>query len=191
MGFVRWVVDRQLKAPTADTTVASNMAQSVGNKSDAAVTTAGTTKSIMAYVKGIISILGVTDKTTAGTIIQDGATGDPATITISSSTSADTFGSWGTVDASVAADVWISHVTLYNSGDLANGQDWVLEIGTGASPTAKIRFSGIGTGAILSLVFVLPIPVKVASGTAISARVADQEAAANNYRIGVSYYTGL
>jgi len=140
------------------------------------------------YLKRIYDLKGATAN---GTIIQDGATGDPAVVTVTSSTSADTFGDWGAVDESVSADVWISHVTLYNSGDLANGQDWALEIGTGVSPAAKIRFSGVGTAAILSLVFVLPLPIKVASGTKISARVADSEAAANNYIIGVSYYTGL
>lgn len=51
------VIAGLLVAPVADAATATNMRDSVGIKTDAAVVAVGTTKSIMAYVKGILSYL--------------------------------------------------------------------------------------------------------------------------------------
>ena len=45
-----------LVAPTADVTTTTNMRDSVGIKTDAAVTAVGTTKSVMAYAKGLVTM---------------------------------------------------------------------------------------------------------------------------------------
>lgn len=50
-------VDGLLDAPTADVTTAATVAQTLGNKADAAQTTVGTTRSLMAYLKGALSVL--------------------------------------------------------------------------------------------------------------------------------------
>ena len=44
--------------PTADTTNNAQMRDVVGNKTDAAVTTVGTTKSLMGYIKGLLGLAG-------------------------------------------------------------------------------------------------------------------------------------
>lgn len=46
-----------LAAPTADSTATANVMDVVGHKSDAAVTTVGTTKSLMAYLKGVLGLV--------------------------------------------------------------------------------------------------------------------------------------
>jgi len=50
--------DVPLTVPTADATTNTNERDVVGNKTDAAVKTVGTTKSIIAYIKGVIGLLG-------------------------------------------------------------------------------------------------------------------------------------
>lgn len=84
MGFVRWVVDKKLKklmqkttspafdadtdsnealrerldsmddAPSADATTTATVNQVVGHKEDATVSAVGTTKSVVAYLKGLV-----------------------------------------------------------------------------------------------------------------------------------------
>ena len=114
-------------------------------------------------------------------------------VNVVTSASANTFGSWVALDASTATDVWISHVTVAPS-ESTGIDSYCVEIGTGASPAAKIRFSFTGkiTAEWPCYIFALPIPIKVASGTAISARTscADPFEALDVY-IGISYYTGL
>ncbi len=132
--------------------------------------------------------------TTTGVIVQDGATGDPSVIGVTANASADTFGSWTALDAAAAADCWLCIVTISSiTADIAAGNDWCIEIGTGASPAAKIRFSGQTTTAakLEPLVFTLPIPIKVASGTAISARASTNVGAAVAFAVGLSFYTTL
>lgn len=198
-------IRKRLNVPTADDTVNSFLTQAVGNKTDAAVTTVGTTKSLMAYVKGALNQLATiatailnisvqeTSATIAGTIVQDGATGTPNIVTVASNASANTFGNWTALDAAAAADVWISHVTVMPQ---TGSKNCCLEIGTGASPATKIRFSFCegelsGVGHIPIVVFTLPIPIKVASGTAISARASASTPGPVSFFIGLSYYAGL
>ena len=143
----------------------------------------------------VVSVIGTT---TAGTIVQDTTTGTPDIVNVTTSASANTFGSWATIDASAAADVWISHVTITpRMGTTATVTfTYCVEIGTGAAPVAKIRFSGyveqVSTAGIIgSMVFSLSIPIKVASGTAISARASDSGTDDIIFAVGVSYYLGL
>jgi len=51
------IVDGLHDVPAADSTANAQMRDPIGNKTDAAVETVGTTKSIMAYIKGIIDLL--------------------------------------------------------------------------------------------------------------------------------------
>lgn len=56
-GPISWVKSL-LAVPTADATTNAYARDVVGNKTDAAVTTVGTTKTIMAYVKGVVGVVG-------------------------------------------------------------------------------------------------------------------------------------
>ena len=87
------VIDGYFDVPTADTTTNSTIRDIVGNKTDAAVTSIGTTKSLVAYVKGILSLFSapsVADNTTsaANSLISDllGRKDDTASTTVNSTT---------------------------------------------------------------------------------------------------------
>lgn len=132
--------------------------------------------------------------TTAGTIVQDGTTGTPNTVQVTTNASANTFGSWGTIDASVSADSWIMGVSIATAGT-ANIA-YVTEIGIGAGPTTIVRFSfkiweQTAAGYHPTLFVPFPIPIKVASGTAISCRAACSVAIAHSVEFGLSMYQGL
>ncbi len=204
-----WSLYQKIRAhivlPSADSTANTYISEVVGNKTDAAVTTVGTTKSLVAYAKGILNQLATiitnisnvtvqeTAVTTAGTIAQDGTTGAPNVVQVATSTSANTFGDWTALDAVAAVDCWVSHVMVC---PVVCASGLCVEIGTGASPITKIRFSIYSSqltavGHYPVVVFALPIPIKVASGTAISARTSAVAAGAINVQVGISYYIGL
>ena len=195
------VVDAYHDVATANATTNTVMSDVVGNKEDTAVTTVGTQKTLMAYLKGILSLIpGEVGTTVTGTIIQDSAagTGTADVVSVTTNATGSTFGNWATLDASASADVWISHVTVSigYTGGASVAASTVVEIGTGGSPSTIIRFSHnsrqqSAAGIQMPVVYALPIPIKVASGTAISARAADSIASANVYQVGISYYTGV
>jgi len=135
--------------------------------------------------------------TETGVIVEDTAAGTPKLTSISSSATVNTFGAWVEHDASVSADSWIAIITIlrYTSG---KGPGAVLEIGVGAggSEVTKIRLShkwmyDTDSGYQTPAVFSLPIPIKIASGVRIAARIADDFAEVVAYRISISYYQGL
>lgn len=68
--------------PTADVTTNTAARDVVGNKTDAAVTTVGTTKTIIAYVKGLLNQLG-TLVNTGGTATVGDILGDPKNLALS------------------------------------------------------------------------------------------------------------
>lgn len=139
-----------------------------------------------------------TGATTTGVIVQDGTTGAPDAVDVTSDASANTFGAWTQIDASAAASSWISHVTWSALTDWS-GQNYkiCLEIGTGANPNeaAKIRFSFAARANFATepstLVFAIPKPIKVAASTRVVARMSTSYAAAMTAIIGVSYYNSL
>lgn len=208
MGFVRWVVDRQLKrllqkktSPAYDADTDSNeaIADYIKNAvpqpptanslhdilhKNGSYTYDNTTDSLEAIRD--YSVVGNICTTTAGTIIQDGATGAPNSVNVTGHSSADTFGSWTALDASTASIVWISHIICQmNAAD-----QYCIEIGTGGGPTTIIRFS---FQCVANDILALPIspPIKVAASTAISARVATHGGGFDVANIGLSYYIGL
>ena len=135
--------------------------------------------------------------TTTGIIAEDSAmgTGTPNVVTVASTTTANNFGSWVEVDASVSADSWLCSIIVTPTDHVGLDINTVIEIGTGAagSEVSKIRFSFLievitAAGVHIPFQFSLPIPIKVASGTRIAARVSDSEAAINNYGLSVQYY---
>lgn len=136
---------------------------------------------------------------TAATIVQDAATGTPSVVTVTSSADANTFGSWAALDAAAAADLWICGFTVAPAqSTLASPAtvSFCIEIGTGGTPAAIIRYSATQTvvsavGVYNPIVITLPIPIKVASGTAISARASTGTADNMQFLVGLSYYIGL
>ena len=134
--------------------------------------------------------------TTTGVIVEDGTSGVPSTVDASSSATANTFGSWVQVDASVSADSWINAIIMVLIPvDAAN---FVVEVGIGAAGAESniIRFSnylrvGSDTESISMNVYSLSIPIKIASGTRIAVRVADSRTVALTYRFGVQYYQSI
>jgi hypothetical protein len=77
-------VASSLNVPSADSTANTLMRDVAGNKTDAAVTTVGTTKSIVAYVKGLLNQLG-TITNTGGTATIGGVLGDVANVSVATS----------------------------------------------------------------------------------------------------------
>jgi len=135
--------------------------------------------------------------TQTGTIVEDTAAGTPKLTQIGSSGTINTFGAWVEHDASVSADSWIAIISIIRISN-AKGPGAVLEIGVGASGSevTKIRLShkwmyDTDAGYQSPIIFSLPIPIKVASGVRIAARIADDGAAVNYYKISISYYQGL
>ena len=144
---------------------------------------------------------------TDGTIVQGSATAVTTSSlkNIVAGAAGNTFGVWASIDASTAADVWISHVAVTPQTTILGAdttERYILEVGTGASPSeaAKMRFaftyrvdftSNVGYVNRPPIVFALPKPIKVASGTRIAARCSCSVAAAKSLSVGVSYYLGV
>lgn len=181
--------------PTADSTDNASVSDAVGNKEDAAVTTVGATASLVAYIKGLLGrSVSDTVTTSTGTIVQDGTSGTPDMVTVATGASANTFGSWVALDASTAADYYLSHVSF--SPVAGSTITYCLEIGTGGTPSTIFRFStkvfmSSNVGYIGSATIALPVPIKIAQGTAVSARVSTTFAGSVDVAVGVAYYTGL
>ena len=137
--------------------------------------------------------------TSSGAIVEDGAAGAPTVVPVDSSSSANTFGSWTQIDASVSSDSYIASIlcTLVSNTAIAD-LSYVIELGKGAAasevPIARFSFYrdySSEAGAELPISFILPIPIKVASGTRLSIRVACSEAGTYSLKISVQYYQSL
>lgn len=185
-----------ISVPAADSTDNVAVTDVVGNKTDAAVTAVGTTKSAMAYLKGLLGLVlpSKTSATTTGVIVEDDTSGTPNVVNVATHSSKNTLGSWVQMDASASADSWISNVRVATPID-AYGP-WVIEIGTGSAgaEATKIRFSFVSdflgsSGYNKSLVFPLVIPIKVASGTRIAARAAGS--GSKTLEVSLSMYQSL
>ena len=141
------------------------------------------------------TVVSTASATTAGVIIQDTTTGTPTYINITTGAVANTFTAWNTLDASASANSWISHITVNSLGHAyAN----CIEIATGAaaSEVSIIRFSwsaasGGSAPHTETVIFPLPIPIKVASGTRIAARVSSEAAYTQVFTISLSMYQSL
>lgn len=136
----------------------------------------------------------VTADLAAGKIVEDTSTGTPKVVSASSSATANTFGSWAEIDASTSADSWLAGITV-SVPPKAAAYVFCIEIGTGAaaSELTKIRISfsyqyKSDVGYLTPLVYSLPMPIKVLSGTRIAARASDDQAAANALLIGLTMY---
>ena len=153
-------------------------------------------ESIKDAIDTISTPVSTTSATTNGVIVEDGTSGTPNIVALASSATANTFGAWVEVDASVSADSWIKAITVTHSHN--NTVSFVIEIGIGGagSEATKIRFSGYLryasiAGFVVPTVYNLSIPIKVASGTRIAARVSDSYAAENSFKVGVQYYQSI
>lgn len=133
--------------------------------------------------------------TETGVIVEDTTTGTPKLITLTSDNNANVWGSWVQLDAALNKDSWICFVTVFMS--FVSGRQ-VLELGKGAggseSPIARWSFKLVyltAVGMINSLVFPLPIPIKVSAGTRLALRIADDVGGANDYIASAQYYQNL
>jgi len=187
----------EISEGSGDRTTDSNEAISnkIGTPADTDVST--DIANVQTAVDGITVIPSEASTTTTGTIISDSAAGvgTPEVQSVTSSATANTFGSWVTMDASASADIQIAIITVA-AGNTGAAHDIVIEIGTGAGPTTKMRIPfhmdySTSAGYTNPIVFTLPIPIKVASGVSISARISDGSASAKPYKVSLAYYTGL
>ena len=136
--------------------------------------------------------------TTTGVIVEDGATGTPNIVAVTSSASANTFGAWAEIDASASANSWICTISIYQTTNTVATKK-VIEIGTGAggAEATKIRESfclyrtAAASDLMYPVILVLPIPIKVASGVRIAARMADETASAVACDVSVPMYQTL
>ena len=136
------------------------------------------------------NIVSVTYTLSEGTVVADTVTGTPKIVTPASSGTANTYGSWVAVDASTSAASYISLVTV---GLPARGKTIDAAIDIGVSETAVITipfnyFYKSDVGYLPTVVLPINPPIRVAASGAIDARVTDNEANANTYRIGVTYH---
>jgi len=150
----------------------------------------------IAAVKTVVDAIGNTvsdvSTTTTGVIVEDGATGTPNVVTVVSSADAHTFGPWAQIDASVSANSQINSVIVHITG--AQSESMCIEIGTGAnsSEATKIRFSVTTVNAAQHIyVFPVTIPIKVASGTRVAARLSTTNGASRTANVSVQYYQSL
>lgn len=130
--------------------------------------------------------------TVTGTIKEDTSTATPKISVITSPSGANSFGSWVIHDSAVSTTSWIFAITV--DCEETSAFNHVIELGTGASPATKIRFSGrLGAlNADICLVYTLPIPIKVASGTRLSLRASDSRTnGALTYNMSIQMYQGL
>lgn len=151
---------------------------------------------IIKYIRTIVG-----NKTIAGTIKQAATTGTPDVVTVTSSASANTFGSYTQLVEAVSADSWVAGFTWnITASTVATPAvvNFVIEIGTGAEAAEStiIRYSGnvdytSDVGYRLPVNFSLPVPIKIVSGTRLSARASTGTADAMNFIVGISYYQGL
>lgn len=106
--------------------------------------------------------------------------GPSSGITVSSSTSADTYGSWTEMRAASGNALYIVGVTLRGDSNALYTQ---LDIGTGAAASetsvSEALFRSDGNAAIDQTVY-FPYPIAVAANTRIACRVADEDAAARS-----------
>jgi len=155
---------------------------------------------------GTISILAAADipeavpssasATTNGVIVQDGTDGTPNIVYVGSSATANTFGNWVELDAATDADSWLCIVT--NIYPATSNYNVLLEIGTGAAgnEVTKVRLSyrygrDSEVGLFPPVIFNLPIPIKIASGTRIAARAATSAASAMDMAVSICRYQSL
>ncbi len=152
------------------------------------------------YDRSTDSLEAIRDALTAsrystGTIVEDTSTGTPKVVDATTSASANTFGSWAAVDASLDANSYICSIIVVAGNNNAPAA-WCLEIGTGASPATIIRFSFVdlmvtNVGYHVPFQFCIPVPIYVAAGTAVSARASSNTATADPISISVQYYNSL
>ena len=185
--------DIPLAVPAADATTNTDERDVIGNKTDTAVTTVGTTKSIIAYIKGLLGMIvpSRTAVTATGVIVEDGTSGTPSIVAVATNAAANTFGSWVELDTSASADSWLRGINVGLSGNWANNTN-VIEIGTGAaaSEASKARISFYTAAGIFTGLFTLSIPIKIASGTRIAARTACG-GGGQTIQVGISIYQSL
>lgn len=77
---------KRTSLPAADTTANTTFAEVIGNKGDAAVTTVGTTKSIMAYAKGILNRMPTSGTVATASDISTAVNGIPLAVPAANST---------------------------------------------------------------------------------------------------------
>jgi len=163
-----------------------------------AISVAPQIAAVKAVVDAILpAVVSTSSGTSTGAIVEDTNTGTPKTVAVSSHLNDNTFGEWAEIDASVSDDSWICSVTVFEVGISATSRK-CLEIGTGAAlsevPIIRHSFnidSATDAGYKISTVFILPIPIKVALGTRISARISDTQGGVVAYQVSAQYYQGL
>ncbi|KKM77874.1 hypothetical protein LCGC14_1365630 [marine sediment metagenome] len=148
-------------------------------------------RKVIAIIDGIVDkILSVTYTLSEGTVVADTVAGAPKIVTPASSGTANTYGSWVAVDASTSAASYISLVTV---GCPARGAtiDAAIDIGVSENAVITIPFNYFyrsDVGYLPTVVFPINPPIRVAASGAIDARITDNEANANTYRVGVTYH---
>lgn len=136
------VIDGYHDVPTADVTTNSQMRDVVGNKTDAAVTAVGTTKTVVAYIKGVLSWIG-TITNTGGTATLGAAIGDVANDSIAarlddvgSDVNATTTDS---IQGKIGTDTEMADRSVY---DLLNGGG-PASAATAAAPANDVSLYGV------------------------------------------------
>ena len=109
---------------------------------------------------------------------------------------ADTLGSWTQLIASLGADSYLNAVYAVRS-TIASGVaniSYAIEIGTGASPSTIARFplrlQHDTDGAAYNAVFPIIPPIKIASGTKVSARITSSTGS-ETLNINIGFQQGL
>ncbi len=176
-------IDSYHDVPTKDATTDTVMRDVLGKKDDTAVTTVGTTKTVIAYAKGILNTtkalanwLGYGSGNTQLEIGAFAAAAADNSVAVVSG-GANTLGSWTQLVASLGADSYLANIYLCVADIRVNGAKiFAVEIGTGAgmSEVTKVRipfhmYHDVDGFAYSESIGISP-PIKIASGTRIAAR---------------------
>ena len=142
------------------------------------------------------SAVSVTSATSAGNIVgvNDGSVSPTASVR--DSTTADTFGAWVEYEDSLAQDSWL--FAIFHAVPGAAILQCTLQIGIGAagSETSIIQLNPRGNGGAygsskLPKEIMLPIPIKIDSGTRIAIRAAGSRALSDVHYVDLNWYKGL
>jgi hypothetical protein len=90
-------------------------------------------------------------------------------ITVTANTAANTKGSWQQITASTTANTSLLHIVVSGVTTTGTNTATLLDIGTGTAGAEAVVASEIAIGGANSIT--IPIPLKIASGTRVAARI--------------------
>lgn len=136
--------------------------------------------------------------TLSGKLLEFGSTGTPSINTIVGVNAANTFSAWVLLGGAALPNIsYLASVMIYTF-DPSTYTRGCVELGIGDAGSevtiARWSFSQFWYSNVAihqPIIFILPIPIKLAAGTKLSARVSEDAAGVRDYEVCVQHYEGL